>query len=134
MAKDGTVDTLSARSLYPKKRGVTLAQAGSAQTTSNTADMSETVSAENTMIPLRSALNISVVGNPLHYWLAITFLLFGGMWLATRFAGSAAAANIKFSVYNIGAIVVLGIVGGSIAKVLFTRFPVPGVTPIVLAS
>jgi hypothetical protein len=76
----------------------------------------------------------SLLGEPVKAWIALAVLLFAGMWLATRFRGNVAAANIRFSIYNVIAVVVLGIVGGSIAKVLAARFPIPGVSTIVLAS
>lgn len=117
--------------LYPAAGGVSNAQAGSAMSTGTTNDMSETAPALNA---IEAGFSRSLLGEPVKAWIALAVLLFGGMWLATRFRGSANAANVRFSVYNVIAIVVLGIVGGSIAKVLAARFPIPGVSTIILAS
>jgi cation transporter-like permease len=117
--------------LYPGAGGSTTSQAGSAMSTGTTNDTSETAPALNM---LERNFSKSLLGEPVKAWIALAVLLFGGMYLATRFRGSAAAANVKFSLYNIVAIVVLGIVGGAIAKVLAARFPIPGISTIILAS
>jgi hypothetical protein len=125
-----TNNPISLKNLYPRASGATTSAAGSVQSEGSTND---TNSPDGLNI-LEANFSRSILGEPVKAWIALTVLLFGGMWLATRFRGSANAANVKFSIYNIIAIVVLGIVGGSIAKVLAARFPLPGVSTIILAS
>lgn len=117
--------------LYPRAQGVTTAQAGSAMTPSSTGDMSRP-SGDLTLV--EHALQIGLLGEPVKFWILLAVIAYGGMWVATRFKGNAVFGNIRFSLYNIIAVVVLSIVGSSIAKVIFTRFPVPGISTIVLAS
>ncbi|HEV7738624.1 MAG TPA: hypothetical protein VGO47_14785 [Chlamydiales bacterium] len=117
--------------LYPRAQGVTTSQAGSAMTPSSTGDMSRP-SGDVTLV--ENALQIGLLGEPVKFWILLAVIAFGGMWIANHFKGNAVFGNIRFSLYNIIAIVVLSIVGGSIAKVIFTRFPIPGISTIVLAS
>lgn len=122
---------LALGNLYPRTGGVTTAQAGSAMTQSSTVDTSR---GPGELTLVENALAIGLLGEPVKFWILLAVLAFGGMWIANRFKGNASFANIRFSLYNIIAIVILGIVGSSIAKVLFTRFPIPGISTIVLAS
>lgn len=130
--RDASVSNpLSVKNLYPTARGTTTASAGSAMSPGNTEDTSSTAPSLNV---LERAFQTSILGEPVKAWIAIIVLLFGGMWLATRFGGNSTAANIKFSFYNVIVVIVLGIAGGAIAKVLAARFPIPGVSTIILAS
>lgn len=132
---DALSNPLALRNLYPSAMGATSSQAGSAMTPATTADSSDIArTAPSGLTATERAFKIGVLGEPVKFWLVLTILLFGGMWVARRFGGNANFANVKFSLYNIIAIVVLTIVGQSIAKVLFTRFPIPGISTIVLAA
>jgi hypothetical protein len=132
---DALSNPLALRNLYPNAGGASSAQAGSAMTPATTADTSDIARTSSSgLMQTERAFKIGVLGEPVKFWLLLTVLLFGGMWVARRFGGSANFANVKFSLYNVIAIVVLTIVGQSIAKVLFTRFPVPGISTIVLAA
>jgi len=114
--------------------GASTSEVGAEMSPAQMADPSDMMPGESEMlVPLQKALSIGLAGEPVRWWLALVFLLFGGMWVASKFGGIN-GANIKFSLYNVIAIVLIGITGGSIAKVLVTRFPIPGITPIVLAS
>lgn len=125
---------LFARNFYPATGGVTDAQAGSAANPATTADPTDMIPQDNeVLVPLQRALQVGLLGEPVRWWLALAFLLFGGMWVVNRFGGGT-FANIKFTLYNVIAVTLIAIVGPSIAKVVFTRFPVPGITTIVLAS
>lgn len=123
------------RNFYPTAPGVTTAQAGSALNPASIQDPTDMIPQDSeTLVPLQRALQVGLAGEPVKWWLMLAVLLFGGMWVASRFGGNANFANIKFTIYNVLAIVILGIVGQSIAKVFFTRFPIPGISTIVLAA
>lgn len=124
---DALSNPLSLRNLYPGVGGASIAQAGSPQAP-------ETTTAPQGLTPLERGLKVGLLGEPVKFWILLTVILFAGMWLARRFGGAANFANIKFSLYNVVAIVVLTIVGQSIAKVLAARFPIPGVSTIILAA
>ena len=114
--------------------GASSSEVGAPMSPAQMADPSDMIPGESELlVPLQKALGIGLGGEPVKYWIALAALLIGGMWLLTRF-GNINGANIKFSFYNLAAVTLIGIVGGSIAKVLVTRFPIPGVTPIVLAA
>jgi dolichyl-phosphate-mannose--protein O-mannosyl transferase len=98
-----------------------------------TADTSDTVPMVS---KLEEGFQYSLLGNPVKWWIALVIVSFGGMWLATRFKGTAASANIRFNFYNILAVLFLSILGGAIAKVLAAKYQryLPGISTIVLAS
>lgn len=129
---DAVNNPISLTNLYPSRRGATTASAGSANTPSDMRDPNaETVA----VTPIEMNF-VSMLGeSPVFAWIGITVLLLAGMWLATRFGGSRPAANARLSIYNIIAIPVLAIVGGSIAKVIAARWRLPfGISTIILAS
>lgn len=80
------------------------------------------------------AIAVAGTGKPLPWWIALTVLLFGLMFLAKKLGTEKDFSNIKLSVYNVLIISLAAIVGMSFWKVLFTRIPVPGLSAIVLAA
>lgn len=131
MSTNDVSNSLSLRDAYPATPGASTPQSGG----STAAQETSTQGAVDKGSPvLANAAYTGMQGSPVHFWIALVVLLFGGMWLATKYEGGGTYANIKFSVYNILAIVLLGIAGGAIAKVIMTRWPLPGVSTIVLAS
>lgn len=126
-----TNNPISLTNLYPTAKGSTTTQAGSASGPSNIKDTSDV----QAVSPIERAFAKSLIGEPVKAWIAIVIVLFAGMWLATRFKGSAQAANVKFTLYNIIAVVTLSIAGGAIAKVVAARWSLPfGVSTVILAS
>lgn len=131
MSVGPTNNPIALSNLYPGARGATVAQAGSENNPGNTNDMTDSVA----LTPIEANFASMLRDNPLWAWIGLVVLLFAGMWIATRFRGTAMAANLKFSIYNIIAVVVLGIVGGAIAKVAAARWKLPfGISTIILAS
>src|SRR5260370_23155551 len=117
--------------LYPGAPGSSVAQAGSESNPGNTEDMGSSVAIH----PIEANFASMLGTNPVWAWIGLVVLLFAGMFLATRFRGSTTAANLRFSLYNVIAVVTLGIVGGAIAKVAAAKWKLPfGISTIILAS
>lgn len=130
-----TNNPVAIRNLYPGAAGSTVGAAGSAQTPSSTENMNEVVPNEDiAMAGLTKAFKISVAGQPVASWIGLVVLLLGLMWLARKTGQAGDFGNLKLSIYNIGVITLAGIVGGSILKVLAVRYPIPGVSTVILAS
>lgn len=119
---------MAIRNLYPNAPGMTTGQAGKPTVAATPADPSGSSSLTE------QALRIGILGEPLKWWILLTITTFALWWLATRFRGNTAAANIKFSLFNIFAILAVSTLSQSLAKVFFTRFPIPGISTVVLAA
>lgn len=131
MAQGPTNNPISLGNLYPAARTSTVAQAGSANSTGDTNDMSDTVAVH----PMEANFAGMVHDNAVWAWIGLTVLVFALMALATWWGGSKPAANIRFSITNIIVVLALSILGGSIAKVLAAKYNLPfGISKIILAS
>lgn len=116
--------------LYPMAPGASTPQAGSENNPGATNDMSDSIAAH----PAEQNFVISLGDSPLWTWLAFAFALGILMYLVTRVRG-ASAANLKFTLFNLVAVTGLSILGGSIAKVIATRWRLPfGISTIINAS
>jgi hypothetical protein len=75
-----------------------------------------------------------VMGRPVSWFLIFLVLLVALMWAAQRYGSeSEQFHSIKLSVYNVFIIGMAAILGIGFFKMLFGRFPVPGLTPFIQA-
>lgn len=132
MAQGPTNNPIALGNLYPHMgMQVSNVQAGSEQTTGNTNDMSS----PEAVHPIEQNFANMVHDNAVYAWIGLVAVTLGLMALATWWGGSKPAANIRFSITNIIVVLALSILGGSIAKVLATKYNLPfGVSKIILAS
>lgn len=100
--------------LYPADGRASTTQAGTENNPANTADPGARSVAAT---PIEQTFAMSLRDKPVYGWIGLVVFLLGGMWLATRFAGSKPAANVRLSVFNLIAVTVIAVTGGSIAKV-----------------
>lgn len=80
------------------------------------------------------ALMIGAMGHPGKWWASIAVLLVVLMYTAQHFDGQGNYANLKPTVYNVLTITLASIIGITSLKLLFTKFPVPGLSTVVLAA
>ena len=81
------------------------------------------------------AVAVGSIGSPAAWWLSLAAALFLLMFFAKRFGSEAGAfSNIKLSVYNVVVIALAAIIGMTLLKGFFTKFPVPGLSTLVLAA
>lgn len=83
--------------------------------------------------PVAAAGEVAKQGNPLSWWLALAGLYVVGGYLAQRVGTDGEFANVKLTPYNVFVITLAAILGISMAKFIFTKYPVPGLSAVVLA-
>jgi hypothetical protein len=87
--------------------------------------------APTTQIQVAAAVGGS--GNPLLAWGLLIVLLFALMFVAKRVGSEQSEfASIKMSFYNVLVISLAAVIGINFFKLIFTKFPVPGVSTIFL--
>lgn len=125
-----TNNPIALSNLYPGAPGATVAQAGSENNPGATNTMDSSVAVH----PVEMNFMRSLGDNPLWTWLAFALALGILMYVVTRIRG-ASGANLKFTLYNIIVVTGMTILGGSIAKVIATRWRLPfGISTIINAS
>ncbi len=82
--------------------------------------------------PAVNAAMVGATGQPLTWWVALAAILVALMYFSTKY-DDGDYANLKASAYNIFTVTLAAIVGISLFKLLFTKFPVPGLSTIVLS-
>jgi len=83
---------------------------------------------------LQRAFTVSATSNPLYGFVVLALMLVALAFLARRVGTVEEFRDIRLSVYNILVISLAAIIGIDFWKVLLTRFPVPHITPAVLAT
>jgi hypothetical protein len=76
---------------------------------------------------------VAAASNPLYGIVVLAALLVGLSLLAQRVGTQEEFRNVRLSAYNVVVIGLAAIVGILFWKVLLTRFPIPHLTPAVLA-
>jgi hypothetical protein len=79
-----------------------------------------------------NALNVGSSGSATMSWVALAAMLIGLMYFAQRYDGDGSYSNLRLSAYNIFTISLAAVIGITLFKQLFTHFPVPGVSTVVL--
>lgn len=82
--------------------------------------------------PASVAAAVGATGQPLAWWVALAAVLVALMYFSTKY-DDGSYANLRASAYNIFTVTLAAIVGISLFKLLFTKFPVPGLSTIVLS-
>src|SRR5882672_4318752 len=76
-----------------------------------------------------------IVGHPIAWWVALIVLLVVLMYGSQRFGSEGENfKNIKLSIYNIVVISLAAVIGFAGLKMIFSRFPVPGLSDVILAA
>jgi len=138
----GSVQTVSMRNLYPVMPGGTLGQQSTAPS-----PYSGSVAPPGSKAPEQKggnmqadpiterALQISLAGKPLPFWLMFIGLIIALGWGAKQLPGVDASEfkGIKVSFYNILVISFAAMIGITFFKIIATRWPVPGLSAMILA-
>lgn len=93
-----------------------------------------TASATNPNSPSGNAVGAGVMGKPAQWWIgfAIVFALF--ILASRKFGADEKFSNIKMTVYNGIFLTIFVVLILNFLKVFVSRFPIPGLTPLVLAA
>lgn len=86
----------------------------------------------NNSNPVAIAAAVGETGQPITWWVALAAILVALMYFSTHY-DDGQYANLKASAYNIFTVTLAAIVGISLFKLLFTKFPVPGLSTIILS-
>jgi hypothetical protein len=131
------VNDIAARSVYPQMGGQTLGSRGSSSTTPVSATngvAARTSTNKMATTPAEAAAAVGATGTATHWWLFLILALVGLMFLARHLGEASEFASIKMSVYNVVIISLAAIIGINFFKLVFTKFPVPGLSTLALAS
>lgn len=82
---------------------------------------------------LARAFNVAAASNPIYGAVVLALMLVGLSLLAQRIGTVEEFRNVRLSAFNVVVISLASIIGILFWKVLFTRFPVPHITPAILA-
>ncbi len=82
---------------------------------------------------LGRAFTVAASSNPLYGFVVLAVMLVGLALLAQRVGTQEEFRNVRLSVFNVVVISLAAIIGILFWKVLFTKFPVPHITPAILA-
>lgn len=125
------VNFVPERNVYPTARGGTLGSASSA----SSPDTSGYVAPAAVNQPAVSAsAPTGIVGHPVAWWLAIAALFAVFVFVGRKVGTAESFSNIRFNAYNIIGIGVASLLFITVAKIVVTRFQIPGLTQIVQAA
>jgi hypothetical protein len=120
------------RSVYPTAQGQSLGTAGSSATPP-IAGSTNAGTGKNPPSQVAMAATVGASGNPLMAWGILIILLFALMFIAKRVGSEQSEfASIKMSFYNVIVISLAAVIGINFFKLVFTKFPVPGISTIFL--
>lgn len=125
------VSTLSIQDVFGPRAGgtATTSVRATAGATPRAAPTGEAVQGD-----LARAFTVAATSNPLYGFVVLAVMLVGLSLLAQRVGTQEEFRNVRLSVFNVLVISLAAIIGIAFWKVLFTRFPVPHITPVVLAT
>ena len=128
--------TIPGRNVYPfAGGGGTIAARSSSVTPGVGAEMtapnSQGIVEEDS--PIARAGAVAKQGNPMVWWLALVALYFVGGYVTQHFGEKADFANVRLSPFNILTVTLCAILGISMAKFIATKYPIPGLSAVVLA-
>lgn len=87
---------------------------------------------DNNKNAIERAAAIGAMGQPVRWWLALAVLLVALMYVSQKFGGDESYANLRLSAYNIFTVSLASIIGISLFKVALTKYPVPGLSAVVM--
>ena len=128
-------NTVPVTNVYPTYEGgmISLGPSGTTPSSATPASTGAQSSAAASN-PVDNALMGGASGEPVVWWLAMVVLLLGLMYGAQKLGADGDFSNLKMSAYNIFVISIAAIIGINLFKLLFTKFPVPGLSTVVLSE
>lgn len=83
---------------------------------------------------VENAAKVGASGNAAFSWIGLAVVFLGVMFIGQKLGGAEGNfGSVKMSAYNIVIITLCAVVGIPITKAFFTKFPLPGVTSVVMA-
>lgn len=130
-------NNIPARNVYGSAGGATLSQAANSTSRYNAGMQSAAsageVQAESTDM-LMHAREVAAKGNPLVWW-GVLALLFVGLWYGSqKLGGIEDFKNIRLTFHNVIIVTLCVIIGLPIVKFILIKFPVPGLSGVVMMA
>ncbi len=75
-----------------------------------------------------------VLGAPVTWWVTILAIFVGVIWIARKYGGDERFTNIRGSLYNLTFLTIFIILIKNVLNVLAARFPIPGLSKLILAA
>jgi hypothetical protein len=75
-----------------------------------------------------------VLGAPVTWWLSLLAIFAGVIFISRRYGGEERFSNIRGSLYNLTFLTVYVILILNVLKVLAARYPIPGLSKLILAA
>lgn len=123
------------KNVYPTAAGGSLGQVGGISQVGGGSNPTKNADATSVQTPMVGTAAVSSGGTSALYWVAIVALLIGLMWFSQRWGSEGKQfSDLRLSIYNIFVITLAAIVGLASMKALFTKFPVRGLSQVVLAA
>lgn len=127
------INYMPARNIYPDASGGTLGSASSAMSP-DTAGYSAAAVASDGGPMVSAPAARGVAGHPLAWWVALAVLFAAFVFVGRKVGTAESFSNIRFNAYNIVGIGLASVLFITVAKILVTKYPVPGLTQIVQAA
>ncbi len=121
---------VKANNFYPSYPGSGSLGLGATEMYPSTSQVGNPGTAPNSAA--QDAAAVGATGKPFTWWAALAAVLVSLMYFSTKY-DDGQYANLRASAYNIFTITLAAIVGISLFKLLFTKFPVPGLSSVVLS-
>lgn len=89
---------------------------------------------ENPVRKTQDAVDVGNAGSPAFSWVVLAVAIVALMLIVEKSGVGKNIGDIGLSVYNILVITFIGLLSSGLLKVVFTRFPIPGISSLVVAS
>lgn len=127
-------NSVAAKNVYPKTPGATTATRASAGSPYSGVGAQGSGDAAQALTDMPAAVSGGALGKPFSWWFVLVAMLVALMYAAQRFGSqSEEFRTIRLSVYNVLVIALSATIGIAFFKVVFSRWQVPGLTPLILA-
>lgn len=136
---DALSNEVPLRNVIPSAPGGTLGGAGNSSSLFSSTRAGGTMTArtpakEQAEGMLDRAVRIGSLGQPFVWWVGLVIGFGAIMWLSQRTGDAGEFKSIKLTVHNVLFTALVAAVGLPILKVLATRFPIPGISTVILAA
>jgi len=130
------------RGVYGGAPGATVGQVGSAMTPNSMATSGLSLSGTYSEAPTDSGVpmqgaaapNGSPLGSPVVWLVILALVLVGFRFLAQKGGEGKQYANVHVTIWNVILITLVAMVGFVFAKVVFTKFNIPGLSTLIRAA
>lgn len=140
MAMGNAVNSIPARNIYGSAGGATLGIASTAFSPYETdsvqggaMDSSGNVASSGDVASAGAAASRGFLGQPFTWWLILIAMLVGLKFVAQKLGEGEDFKSIRVSIHNVVIISLAAVIGIGFFKVVFNRWPVPGLTTFVNA-